>query len=278
MLIKLTKIIKQLNPDILICIGNRAIRLTLRSSKGNIPIVGVAQNHKNKKFENCDAVFCITNQLVHIMHQKGIPDSRVFHVPNMVAKLGNTDRTELRNPPVIGAFGRFVDKKGFRTYIKALDILKTDGVMFKAILGGDGVLKNKLQEQIRSSGLEDEVTFTGWVKDKSKFFNSIDLYILPSRHEPFGIVLIEAMCESVPCISTKSEGPIEIITDGIDGLLFSIDDEEELALAMKKVLIQQPSQCKKIGSAGFRTIENKYTMNIVSKILEDSAYQVIQDF
>ncbi|MBT4585210.1 MAG: glycosyltransferase [Phycisphaerae bacterium] len=272
---KLSKIIKKLNPDIIICHGNRAIRLALKAAKKSAPIVGVAHNYKNKSFHECDAIFCITKHLVDRMHKLGISTNKVFHVPNMVKTAENVKRPELRTPPVIGTMGRFVEKKGFDVFIDSLSILKKDGVEFKALLGGDGPLKGQLEKQIQHCALCEEIKLCGWVENKHSFFNDIDLFILPSRHEPFGIVLIEAMSHQLPCISTASEGPSEIITHDTDGVLVPIDDSKQLASHIYTILFEKPNLSKQLGGAARRTVLQKYTQSVIGKILEQHSIQIM---
>ncbi|MBT6283498.1 MAG: glycosyltransferase family 4 protein, partial [Phycisphaerae bacterium] len=274
---KLSKIIKQEKPDAIICHGNRAIRICLNAAKGRAPVIAVAHNCKNKKFDKCDAIFCITKQLVRRMLSFGIPEEKIFHIPNMVAFAEVPNRPALRTPPVIGAFGRIVKGKGFEIYIKALSILKKEGIQFHAILGGDGPNKEKLCSEIKQANLTNDITMLGWITDKDAFFKSIDVFVLPSKHEAFGIVLIEAMNEAVPCISTRSNGPIEILTDKMDGLLTPIDDAEALAIAIK-LLLANASLCTEYGEAGRETVRTKYTMSIVSKLLESSTTTLLPQF
>ena len=65
------------------------------------------------------------------------------------------------------------------------------------------------------------------------------LCILPSRVEGFGMVLIEAMECGAPCIATKCEGPMDIISDGKNGFLFDVDDANNLANILSKVLLEE---------------------------------------
>jgi glycosyltransferase involved in cell wall biosynthesis len=272
---KLSKIIKQEKPDAIICHGNRAIRICLKAAKGRAPVIAVAHNSKNKKFDRCDAVFCITKQLVDRMLSFGIAEDKLFHIPNMVRFSEDPKRPTLRSPPVIGAFGRFAEGKGFSIYINALSILKKEGIPFHAILGGDGPTKEILKSEIEKATLTEEITLHGWVTDKDAFFASIDVFVLPSKHEAFGIVLIEAMNEAVPCISTRSGGPNEILTHEIDGMLTPINNPIELAEAIKK-LVADKSLCKEFGEAGRETVRAKYTMTAISKLLEASTSALLQ--
>ena len=137
--------------------------------------------------------------------------------------------------------------------------------------------KEKLRSEIKQANLTNDITMIGWITDKDAFFKSIDVFVLPSKHEAFGIVLIEAMNEEVPCISTRSEGPIEILTDKMDGLLTPIDDAEALANAIK-LLLSDYSLCTQFGEAGRETVRTKFTMSVVSKLLESSTTKLLPQF
>ena len=271
---KLSRIIKREKPDLIICHGNRAIRICLKAAKGRAPVIAVAHNYKNKNFDRCDAIFCITKQLVDRMYSFGIQKEKVYHVPNMVTLSQSPNRPTLRTPPVIGTFGRLVEGKGFDTYIEALSILKKEGIQFHAILGGDGPSRDILDAEIKKANLNEEITLAGWINDKDAFFAGIDLFVLPSRHEAFGIVLIEAMNNSVPCISTKSRGPIEILTHEVDGMLTPIANPTELAKAIKKLLSDE-DLCRQLGETGRKTVRAHYTMSVVSELLEASAIETM---
>ena len=80
-----------------------------------------------------------------------------------------------------------------------------------------------MQKIVRELDLEKEVEFVGWIKNKREFFDSIDIFCLPSKNEPFGIVLLEAMKYRKPIISTKADGPLEILRDEVDALMIDIE-------------------------------------------------------
>jgi glycosyltransferase involved in cell wall biosynthesis len=85
------------------------------------------------------------------------------------------------------------------------------------------------------------------------------------------------MNEAVPCISTRSEGPIEILTDKKDGLLTPIEDSEALADAIK-LLLSDYSLCARFGEAGRETVRTNFTMSVVSKLLESSITTLLPRF
>ena len=265
------------NADLAICHGNRAIGLSLRSMQSIIPIVGVTHNYKvHKRFPKCDAVFCITNDLLETMKGLNFEEKNLFHIPNMVRKTSQReDGYRIDNRPLkIGSMGRFVPKKGFDVFLKSLAHLKSEGIKFEATLGGDGPENENLRGLSKSLGLENDVIFSGWVTDKKQFFDNIDLFVLPSYHEPFGIVLIEAMAAGVPCLSTDSEGPMEIIHNNYDGLIVQKSNPLELAQAIISIS-KNPIRLKEIGCAGSQTVNNRYNIGVIGEKLRKAILLIL---
>tara|TARA_B100001123_G_C15248345_1_gene1001827 strand:+ start:572 stop:1627 length:1056 start_codon:yes stop_codon:yes gene_type:complete len=254
-------------PDLTLCHGNRAIGLALRASRTRFPVIGVAHNYKIKKrFPKCDAVFAVSRDLTEEMVHLNVPRERLATIPNMVDLPPLSDRAA-NSPPVIGTLGRFVAKKGFDTYLHALKNLKDQGIAFRAKLGGSGEEEVALRKLAAELELGDCLEFTGWVEDTSAFLNSLDLFILPSYHEPFGIVLLEAMAHRLPCISTESEGPCEIVRAGEDGLMVEIAKPHQLAAAMREVL-DNPALAYSLAERARHKIEAHYSPEVVGALLD----------
>ncbi|MGE3714501.1 MAG: glycosyltransferase, partial [Alphaproteobacteria bacterium] len=188
---RLKKLLLKLAPDCVIAHANRAYSLSKKAIKGRIPLIAVAQNYSTRRFSDADAVFTTTHDLMSHLAQQGISESKIFHIPNMIRCRELPHREMRHDPPVIGTMGRFVAKKGFDTYIAALKILNDRGHEFRAILGGSGELEAALKSQAHNAGLMQVLSFPGWVEDKKSFYTKIDIFCLPSLHEPFGIVLLE---------------------------------------------------------------------------------------
>lgn len=261
--------------DAVLAHGNRAVGIALKALKGSIPVIGVAHNYNVKKrFPHCDAIFTITRDLLEDLVHLDIPRERLFHMPNMVRMPATAPRTAFRELPVIGSMGRFVEKKGFDIYLHALKALKDQSIPFRAMLGGDGVLAGSLQKQARDFGLQTDVTFTGWVEDKQAFFDAIDIFVLPSQHEPFGIVLIEAMAQGLPCITTDSEGPCEIITHERNAIMVEKARPYQMAQALAEWL-DNPQAALQVGVSARRTVSETYAMPIVSTRLRLALQQVV---
>lgn len=275
--LRLKKIARTADATVVICHGNRALTLALAALSASIPVIAVAHNYQTRRFRHADACFCITEHLRQTLVEQGIASQRLFFIPNMVrlpertSHLAQTPHTV----PVIGSMGRFVAKKGFELYLEALSHLAARGVAFKAVLGGDGEERGALQSLIAQHGLSDHVQLTGWVTDKAAFFNALDLFVLPSHHEPFGIVLIEAMAHGVPVISTASVGPREIIRDGEDGMLSPLGDARALADDMAQ-LLAAPIRRQAMAQAAFSKVRGCYSMEAMAARLQSALGRLYQ--
>jgi glycosyltransferase involved in cell wall biosynthesis len=256
---------KRLGTRTVICHGNRALGLALRALKGHLPIIAVAHNYSIRRFVKADACFAITRHLAQQLQREGVPN--ISLMPNMVRIPADIQRPQNNAPPVIGSMGRMVAKKGFRTFIDACAILRNRNIPYRAILGGDGEEAEAIDSLIRGYTLESQVSRIGWVKDKTRFFESLDLFVLPSYHEPFGIVLIEAMSAGLPVISAKAEGPSEIITDGIHGLLVPLKDAEALADAIA-TLLANPARATQLAEAGRTHVTTLYSPTAMANRLQ----------
>lgn len=266
---RLRKLAMRVGARAAICHGNRAVSLALMAfhQQPNMPnVIAVTHNYSTRRFVKADRCFAITHRLVEHLRAQGITD--ISYMPNMVRVRTPAPRPTFRSPPVIGAMGRLVHKKGFKSLIGALAILHTRGVAFRAVIGGDGEEAPAIDALITQHQLlGDIVTRIGWVQDKSAFFEAIDIFVLPSKHEAFGIVLIEAMNHGVPVISTESEGPREIIHPNHNGVLVPVGDPNAMADAMQQ-LLANPAQAATISANASRMVTEKYSMEAMASRLQ----------
>lgn len=117
----------------------------------------------------------------------------------------------------LATMGRLVDQKGQWHLIRALTILKQNGLDFKLLILGEGPLKDYLVSLSQEIGLADNVFFCGFCDNPFKILKEADIYVFPSMYEGFSNALPEAMCNGIPCICTDCDsGPRELLAPDTD--------------------------------------------------------------
>lgn len=141
-------------------------------------------------------------------------------------------------PPYVLGIGRMVREKGFDLLIDAFRGLAETWPELRLKLAGDGPARRALEAQAEATKIAERIDFTGRVahQDAVVLFRDAAAFVLPSRHEPQGIVVLEAMAARTPVIAAAVGGVPEIVRDGTNGLLFPGGDAEALAEAVSRAL------------------------------------------
>jgi glycosyltransferase involved in cell wall biosynthesis len=132
----------------------------------------------------------------------------------------------------LGFLGRMTPEKGILMLIRALSKVHFSKHI-KLVIGGNGPQLEAAKSL--SNQLSLDANFIGWVRFKEDFFNQIDVLVIPSESETFGIVALEAMIRKIPVVSTPTNGAISIIVDGKSGLISDGFDEMSLSRAIAKL-------------------------------------------
>jgi glycosyltransferase involved in cell wall biosynthesis len=182
------------------------------------------------------------------------------------------DRTWFRNEigvdidtPLIGIVGQLTQWKGHQDFLQAAcTMIKTIPQAKFLIVGDtrlpkDNTYRLELEDLVKALNLDRNVIFTGFREDIRDVIGSFDILVNASWAEPFGRTIIEAMALGVPVIATKAGGIQEIITDGVDGLLFTMGDAEQLAQISLNILANS-SQAKKITQNASRTVADRFSL------------------
>ncbi|KAB0565922.1 glycosyltransferase [Pseudomonas palleroniana] len=142
---------------------------------------------------------------------------------------------------VVGNVGRLHPDKDQATLLKgfALALAQLPAESKLAILGS-GRLEQDLKSQARELGIADRVLFLGQVPNARLYFRAFDAFALSSDHEPFGMVLLEAMAAGVPLLATACGGAREVV-EGV-GILFPFGDAEHLAQGLVHLAAMGPQQ------------------------------------
>jgi glycosyltransferase involved in cell wall biosynthesis len=154
--------------------------------------------------------------------------------------------------------------KGQDVFLRAAAIVSNQRDDVDFVIAGEDKSRsgeNRVQiEQLTTElGLADRVHSLGWVHDLRDFYNSLDVFVSPSRIEPFGLVILEAMACRIPVIATASEGATEIIEQGMTGRLVPVEDHHALADEILNLLDSDPER-KRLSHNAFVVTKDRFSL------------------
>jgi hypothetical protein len=164
-----------------------------------------------------------------------------------------------RDAVVIANVGRLHPDKDQATLLKgfteALPDLPAGALL---AIAGRGPLEGELKALAQQLGIAESVRFLGQIPDARRYFRAFDLFVLSSDHEPFGMVLLEAMAASVPVIATACGGAPEVVGDSEQ--LFPLQDSTRLASRLLEFVTRSDSAYRHaIAEKGDRRLRKEFT-------------------
>jgi glycosyltransferase involved in cell wall biosynthesis len=192
-------------------------------------------------YPRADAVVALSEGVrQELIADYSLPAASVVTIHNPVEVEGlAAEARQVTAPPVskdgrwIMGVGRLIRQKGFDRLIRAVAALKRPDV--RLVLVGEGPDRDALAAQARDAGVA--LLMPGFVRQPMHWLGAADLFVLSSRWEGFGHVIVEAMAAGAPVIAFDCpHGPRDIVTNRVDGLLLPDGDEEALTRAMAELL------------------------------------------
>jgi len=233
---------------------------------------------------------CITTpsaSMKKIIENYGIKN-RIEVIPNAIHLISFKEddelkRTEIKkkynlkeDDKIILFVGRVASEKSIDKVIKALAIIKKRGIgKEKLLIVGNGPAMDELKQLTRSLKVEEDLIFTGTVsyEEIQHYYKMAYVFTIASTTETFGIVTIEALASGVPVLAIKAPGAVDILTDGLDGLLVD-DDVEKFANALEKI-IKEPELRERLSRGALKTSE-KYNIDTISERMLNLYREVIK--
>ena len=190
-----------------------------------------------------NAFIAISDSVKNDFVNGDIDPESISVVPNGVDLKEFTVSSRNNSIPMVVCVARLDHEiKGQDILIEALSIVKGRSILFACRLVGDGPSRAMLEKMVAELGLIEEVSFTGVRSDVAAQLSQADLFVLPSRYEGFGIVILEAMASGLPVIVSNIEGPAEVVVDGKSGLHFQSGNARDLADKIESLLANQEMQ------------------------------------
>ncbi|MUH38095.1 glycosyltransferase [Zobellia amurskyensis] len=213
-----------------------------------------------------------------------IDEDNVFYCPNGIpaaikTKI-NLDKKSERTHFLF--LSNMMEEKGIYILLKACSILKKRKYTFQCDFIGKwkDVTEVDFLQNIVSHNLEDNVTAHGpkYGSEKAIFFEHADVFVFPTYYqsETFGLVLLEAMDYSLPCLSTVNGAIPSVITEGVTGYCLPQKDVDALVDRMIW-MIEHPNERKIMGEVGNRRFEEQFTLKKYEEHLIDIFCDLAQD-
>jgi glycosyltransferase involved in cell wall biosynthesis len=196
---------------------------------------------------NTDATVAVSDSVANFLKRNiSLKRKKVIVIPNGI------EPAEIRPTPaaaailkdlgltpedkIIGTIGSLNPAKDHKTLLEAFVKVKKSFKDAKLLLIGEGPLKVILQKYAQRWGVGDDVIFAGYQEDAASLIPYMDIFVLPSKTEAFGLAILEAMQAGVPIIATRVGGIPEVIHHNHNGLLVPYGDVHKLAASINLLL------------------------------------------
>jgi glycosyltransferase involved in cell wall biosynthesis len=239
-----------------------------------------------RALHHADALVGVSKYVAETIVDMGYAPERVHAVPNGL-ELSNwldveVDGAAVRREfamdaaaPMLVTASRLFPSKGQHLIVAALPAVKARFPAVKLLIvgrddtraSGGSSYTAELRRMIGELGLDDSVVFTGWRPDLDHLMAACDVFVMPSLHEPFGMVYVEAMALRRPVVALDSGGVPEIIDHGGSGLLSPPDDVDSIAANLTR-LLAEPELCRRMGEHGRRRVVERFSSE---RMTEDMA-------
>lgn len=252
----LRRIIKQLKPDIVYAHSSKAGAFARIADLGlNNKVIynphgwafNMQQSAKKKEMYKwvekisahfCDKIVCISDaERESALREKICKPSKLQVIYNgidleEIEKAASMSKAQLGIPEdtfVVGMVGRLSKQKAPDTFVKAAKLIKEKIPNAFFLMVGDGELRGQIEGLINQYDLGSSFLITGWVDNPTAYMKIMDIGMLLSRWEGFGLVLPEYMACGVPIVATNVDAIPNIIKDGVNGMLVNKDDYDDAA-------------------------------------------------
>lgn len=256
----LRRSLKAFRPDVVVAWMSRAARLV---PSGPWQIAGRLGGYYDlSNYRRCDHLIGNTRGLAEWMRAQGWAANRVHHLPNFATDFSSmTPQRPAFLPPNVPfalALGRLHENKAFDVLIRAMKHLP--GVHL--VIAGEGPERPALEALAKAGNVTDRVHLPGWIAQSGPWLRACDVLVCPSRIEPLGNVVIEALSAGVPVVASNIQGPQEILEGSQDGLLAEVENERDFAAQIGTVL-DDASMAQTLSMNGRARFEREFAQDVV---------------
>ena len=176
-----------------------------------------------------------------------------------------------RDTILVGSVGRLVEQKDYPTQLRAFAIAARAEPRLRMVLAGDGPLRGEIEAQLAELGMTDRVVLLGHWTRVPALLRSLDVFVLASKFEPYGVALLEAKCANLAIVATAVNEVPKILANGVTGLVVPAESPEPMAEAFLRVA-RDAAFRRTLAEHAFAEAEKKHSIHAVA-----GAYQALYD-
>lgn len=296
----LKRLIKDEEIDLLCTHGYKSAVLgVIASRKTNIPAISFSHGYttenlkvsiyewlERKALERMQGVIAVSHAQKLRLDSFNVKYKKCWVVHNAttvidLTKTSNKSRVEIcdefsiaEDKKIAVIAGRLSPEKAHNILLDAIKLINDELNDTVVLICGDGQCAADLKQQAADLNIEDKCIFAGFRTDMDKFYQAMDFMILSSLTEGLPLVVLEAMANAKPVVSTSVGGVPEVITDGENGYLVNSGDAQALANGISRALKEFDS-FDLIGKRAYDLISDKFSFQIHAEKLESIYKEVL---
>lgn len=182
------------------------------------------------------------------------------------ARVGAAEGTVL-----VGSVGRLVEQKDYPTQLHAFALAARAEPRLRMVLAGDGPLRGEIKAIAADLGITDRIFLLGHWARVPALLRALDVFVLASKFEPYGVALLEAKCAGSAIVATGVNEIPKILQDGVTGLVVPAESPEPMAAAFLR-MAREPQLRRSLAERAFAEAEQKHSIDAVAR-----AYQALYD-
>lgn len=249
----------------------RAPKILVTMHGTDVTVVGAEQELKAVTgfvLGNCDALTAVSEALKTASVEVFGLERAIDVIPNFVdiarftpAKRSGPGRRALapHGEPLIGHMSNF---RAVKRVGDVIDVFRRVRATLPArlVLIGDGPMLSEARCRLAEAGLDGDVMETGAIQNVEDILPQLDVFLLPSQTESFGLAALEAMASGVPCVTTNAGGLPEVIRDGVEGYTRTVGDTAAMAEAVQAILTDAALH-EQLGAAARTRAETAFALD-----------------
>ena len=229
-----------------IFLSNLFVSIFLRIAKKNVDIFIAVSQMTEKK-------------LIQVLNLDNSKLELIYNFSNIQPVVKSPKKTETTT---LGVIGRLCSHKGIDVLINALPFIRNK---YRLLVIGVGSDEKMLKTLAKTLGVEQNIDFVGYLENVSEAFRKMDILVVPSRFESFGLVAIEAQMAGIPVIAANVGGLVEIIRHEQNGLKFESENIQDLSSTINFAM-ENPEILKKLAKTAQKDVK-KYSFENFDKDL-----------